>query len=82
MDLISTLPGSMMEGYFPAGWDLAKIDRTLLTRLETLDREEVRKATGNFLTKSELDAMMVRRDMLVAHFKKLVADLGEDKVLY
>jgi glucosamine-6-phosphate deaminase len=27
MDLISTLAGSMMEGYFPAGWDLAKIDR-------------------------------------------------------
>ena len=27
MDLITTLPGSMMEGFFPAGWDLAKIDR-------------------------------------------------------
>jgi glucosamine-6-phosphate deaminase len=27
MDLISTLPGSMMEGFFPAGWDLAKIDK-------------------------------------------------------
>lgn len=27
MDLMSTLPGSLMEGFFPAGWDLAKIDR-------------------------------------------------------
>jgi glucosamine-6-phosphate deaminase len=27
MDLIQTLPGSLMEGFFPAGWDLAKIDR-------------------------------------------------------
>ena len=27
MDLIGTLNGSMMEGFFPAGWDLAKIDR-------------------------------------------------------
>ncbi|MFO0878065.1 MAG: hypothetical protein U0840_12005 [Gemmataceae bacterium] len=27
MDLVSTLPGSMMEGFFPSGWDLAKIDR-------------------------------------------------------
>jgi glucosamine-6-phosphate deaminase len=27
MDLISTLPGSMMEGFLPRGWDLAKIDR-------------------------------------------------------
>ena len=27
MDLITTLPGSMMEGFLPAGWDLAKIDQ-------------------------------------------------------
>lgn len=26
MDLLSTIAGSMMEGYFPAGWDLKKID--------------------------------------------------------
>ena len=26
MDLISTLPGSLLENFFPAGWDLAKID--------------------------------------------------------
>jgi len=27
MNLISTLSGSLMEGFFPAGWDLARIDR-------------------------------------------------------
>jgi glucosamine-6-phosphate deaminase len=27
MDLIQTLPGSMMEGFFPAGWNLAHIDQ-------------------------------------------------------
>jgi glucosamine-6-phosphate deaminase len=26
MNLLTTLSGSMMEGFFPAGWDLAKID--------------------------------------------------------
>jgi len=26
MDLLSTLSGSLMEGFFPVGWDLAKID--------------------------------------------------------
>ncbi|QDT27489.1 Glucosamine-6-phosphate deaminase [Gimesia panareensis] len=29
MDLMSTIAGSMMEGYFPAGWDLAKIDQCM-----------------------------------------------------
>jgi glucosamine-6-phosphate deaminase len=27
MDLISTIRGSLLEGFFPAGWDLAKIDQ-------------------------------------------------------
>src|SRR5262249_10545979 len=27
MNLLTTLPGSMMEGFLPKGWDLAKIDR-------------------------------------------------------
>jgi glucosamine-6-phosphate deaminase len=26
MDLLSTIKGSLLEGFFPAGWDLAKID--------------------------------------------------------
>jgi hypothetical protein len=62
--------------------DLAKIDRRLLARLEALNRDDVKKATTDFLNKSELDALMVRRDLLVAHFKKLIAERGEDKVLY
>ena len=62
--------------------DLEKIDRRLLTRLESLTREAAKSATADFLTKSELDAVMVRRDLLVAHFKKRIAELGEDKVLY
>ena len=62
--------------------DLAKIDRKLLAKMESLSRDEVRQATKDFLTNSELDAMMKRRDLLVAHFKKLVGELGEEKVLY
>jgi glucosamine-6-phosphate deaminase len=27
MDLMTTLPGSLMENFFPKGWDLAKIDQ-------------------------------------------------------
>ena len=62
--------------------DLTKIDRTLLAKLEALTKEDVKQATNDFLTKREIDAMMARRDLLVAHFKKLIAELGEDKVLY
>jgi hypothetical protein len=62
--------------------DLAKMDRALWAKLETLDRDTVKQAVGDWLTGSELDAMMKRRDLLIAHFKKLIAEVGEDKVLY
>ena len=26
MDLMTTISGSLLEGFFPAGWDLKKID--------------------------------------------------------
>jgi len=62
--------------------DLSKIDRRLLARLESLTKDSVKAVTTDLLTKGELDALMVRRDLLVAHFKDLVATLGEEKVLY
>ena len=62
--------------------DLNKLDRALLPKLEALERQTVKKAVGDWLTGGEIDAMMKRRDLLVAHFKKLIDELGEDKVLY
>jgi hypothetical protein len=62
--------------------DLGKIERQLLAKLEQLTPDGVRQTTKDFLTRWEIEAMMKRRDLLVAHFKKLIADLGEEKVLY
>jgi hypothetical protein len=62
--------------------DLNKIDRRLLAKLESLSKPAVKEATKDFLSSGELDAVMVRRDLLVAHFKQKIAELGEDKVLY
>jgi hypothetical protein len=62
--------------------DLNRIDRRLLAKLELLSKESVRQVTTGFLTNTEIEAMLLRRDLIVAHFKQLVATLGEDKVLY
>jgi glucosamine-6-phosphate deaminase len=40
MDLMTTLPGSMMEGFLPAGWDLAKIDRLADAPAESVAHRE------------------------------------------
>jgi glucosamine-6-phosphate deaminase len=40
MNLLTTLAGSMMEGFFPAGWDLAKIDALAAAPAGELTRRE------------------------------------------
>jgi hypothetical protein len=62
--------------------DLNKIDRQLLAKIQALSRDDIKNVAEHFVTKAELDALFERRDLLVAHFKKLIAELGEDKVLY
>lgn len=62
--------------------DLQRIDRRLFEKLEAVSADDMKAAVKDFLTKSELEAVLKRRDLLVAHFKKQIADLGEAKVLY
>jgi hypothetical protein len=61
---------------------LASCDRLLLSRLRRLQKAEVSRAAGRHLTASEIDALMKRRDLIVAHFDGLIAAKGEAAVLY
>jgi len=40
VDLLSTLPGSMMQNFLPAGWDLAKIDKLAGTPPSALTKRQ------------------------------------------
>jgi len=62
--------------------DLQRCDRRLLERLEQLTAETVREAVGNHLRREELDGLMARRDLIVARIRQLVAERGEQAVLY
>jgi hypothetical protein len=61
---------------------LLKCERTLLAKLRGLPRAEVESAVGDHLTKWEIDALLSRRDQIVSHFDKLVAEKGESQVLF
>jgi glucosamine-6-phosphate deaminase len=39
-DLLTTLKGSLLEGFFPAGWDLARMDRCAAGKPETVTRRQ------------------------------------------
>ena len=62
--------------------DLARCDRALLAKLESLTKDGVKQSVGNDLTGAEVDAVLKCRDLLVAHYRKQVSERGEAAVLY
>src|SRR6267378_6245727 len=62
--------------------ELLHCDRQLLEKLKALDANALAEKTSRYLTKDEVKAVMARRDKMVAHFQKLIADKGENEVLY
>jgi hypothetical protein len=47
-----------------------------------LDANELAEKTKHYLDKDDVKAVMARRDKIVAHFQKLIAEKGENEVLY
>ena len=62
--------------------DLAHCDRKLFEKLKALDGNELAQKTKGYLNKTEVNAVMARRDKIVAYFQKQIADKGENEILY
>jgi hypothetical protein len=62
--------------------DLVQCDRQLFTKLKGLDGNELAVRTKGFLTKQEVQAVMTRRDKILDHFQKLIAEKGENEILH
>jgi len=62
--------------------DLVKCDRQLLQKLKDLTFDEVYEKTRPHLTKSEVKALMGRRDKIVQAFQKMATQKGEGAVYY
>jgi hypothetical protein len=62
--------------------DLVRCDRQLLEKLKALDGTTLAEKTKSYLTKDEVKGVMARRDKIVERFQKLIAEKGENEVLY
>lgn len=65
-----------------AASQLPTCDRALLDALRGLTREHVAQAVDGTLNGDEIKALLARRDRLVGHFDRLIAQRGEALVLY
>ena len=62
--------------------NLVRCDRQLLEKLKALDANALAEKTKGYLTKDEGKAVMARRDKIVSQFQKMIAEKGENEVLY
>jgi len=61
---------------------LTQCERGLYERLKTMDEASARTRLKDYLTTYELDNLFKRRKLIVARFDKLIAERGEDQVLF
>src|SRR4029079_6135003 len=62
--------------------DVTRCDRQLLARMQTLTRPILEEKTRHVLTGGEIDALLARRDAIVARIAQLVSERGEELVLF
>ncbi len=62
--------------------NLTKCDRKLLLHLRKLDKNELTRTLKAFLNTEQIESLMVRRDAMVKLFERLIAQKGEQAVLY
>ena len=62
--------------------NLVRCDRQLFAKLKALDGNELAQKTKGYLNKSEVQAVLARRDKIVAYFQKRIAEKDENEVLY
>jgi len=61
---------------------MSELPRALVEKVKALTFEEIRGAVGDTLTDEEINAVLARRDLILAEIDKLIKANGEDKVLY
>ena len=61
---------------------MKQLPRTLYENIKALTAAQIKAVVGDYLTDAEIEAVLVRRELIVAWVEKRIKELGEDKVLY
>lgn len=61
---------------------IKELPRAFVEKLKSLDFVMIRNAVGEYLTDKEIDAVIVRRDLILQDVDRLIKKFGEDKFFY
>jgi hypothetical protein len=62
--------------------DLTRFSQSLLEGIQKLEKQDLKKKTGRWLTDAQIDRLLQRRDAILALAKKRVSERGEAAVIY
>ena len=61
---------------------MKELPRAFVENLKSLNFDLIREAVGEYLTDKEINAVLLRRDMILQVIEERIKKLGEDQVLY
>lgn len=61
---------------------MSELPRAVVDKARALDFDTIRSVVGDYLNDKEVNAVLMRRDLILKEIDKLTAKNGEDKVLY
>lgn len=62
--------------------DVIRCDRVLLDRMRGLDTAALQPVLSPWLNSNQMEALLIRRDLIVKAFQARITEKGEDQVLY
>ncbi len=61
---------------------MKELPRAFYEKIKSLNAEVIKGVVGEYLTDDEIEAMLIRKDLIVKWIEDHIKNLGEDKVLY
>jgi hypothetical protein len=62
--------------------ELLRCDRRVYEKLVALSREQLTASFGDLLNTREIEGILARRDLLLAHYEQRIRERGESAILY
>ena len=66
----------------PEDKPMRKLPRSFVEGVKSLDDAKVRELVGDYLNDKEVEALLARKDLILAEVDRMIQEKGEDKVLY
>ncbi len=61
---------------------IQKLPRAFVEKVKELTYEKIKEAVGPYLTNNEIEAVLIRKKLLLKEIEGMIKEIGEDKFLY